>query len=62
MGVYSTTSVRYGFGGNRVVASFGGPALGFNAKFYWQSGVRDGQQVGACMEEEGILLDDPGAA
>jgi hypothetical protein len=32
-----------------------------DVKFYWQSDVHDGQQMGACMEEEGVLLDDAGA-
>ena len=27
-----------------------------DVKFYW----RDGQQMGACMEEEGVLLDEAG--
>ena len=32
-----------------------------DVKFYWQSDVRDGQQMGACVNEEGILFDEAGA-
>jgi hypothetical protein len=32
-----------------------------DAKFCWQSDMRDSQQMGACMEEEGILFDEAGA-
>ena len=32
-----------------------------DTKFYWQSDVRDGQQMGSCMEEWGILFDEAGA-